>query len=251
MPGFFWAVYDHLVERGAKARAGFPTTRWSAVEGMRSGVETERRRSWDAIVDGYRAPICEYLRLRWRREAADAEDLAQSFFAWAITEDIFASYDSERARFRTFVRLCLDRFVMNEDKAGARLKRGGGALHAPLEAAEGVVAGSPSPETLFERAWQRSLVARAVEALRAHCDEGDKRSHFSLFERYDLADPDERPTYRALAEESGLPVTTVTMRLAYARRELRRLLLADLEGLTASHDELRHEARLVLGVSIE
>jgi len=36
---------------------------------------------------------------------------------------------------------------------------------------------------------------------------------------------EDRPSCRALAEEFGLPVTQVTNHLAWARRELRRLVL--------------------------
>jgi hypothetical protein len=42
-------------------------------------------------------------------------------------------------------------------------------------------------------------------------------------------------------------VTTVTNQLAYARRELRRLVLENLSEITATDDELRSESRVLLG----
>lgn len=50
---------------------------------------------------------------------------------------------------------------------------------------------------------------------------------FRVFARHDLERlrEEDRPSYRALAEEFGLPVTQVTNHLAWARRELRRLVL--------------------------
>jgi hypothetical protein len=86
--------------------------------------------------------------------------------------------------------------------------------------------------------------------LRSHCEEKNKRAVFTAFERYDLSDPASRPTYEALAGELGLPATTVTNHLAYARRELRRLVLVKLEEITATEEEFRDEAKALLGVDV-
>ena len=56
-----------------------------------------------------------------------------------------------------------------------------------------------------------------------------------------------RPAYRTIAEELGLPVTQVTNHLAWARRELRRLVLERLRSLTSSDAEFREEAEELLG----
>jgi RNA polymerase sigma factor (sigma-70 family) len=234
---------------------GFPTTRASAVRGVRSEDQAERSRSWTALVAAYWRPVYKHVRVRWKKSRADAEDLTQGFFARAVERDFFASYDAEQARFRTFMRTCLDRFVSNANKAEGRMKRGGDAEIRSLDfdAAEAELAGAPqaSPEELFDHEWRRGLVAAAIEALREECEQHGRQSHFTIFERYDLCADDPRPTYEALAEELGVPATTVTNRLAFARRELRRLVLARLEELTATNEELREEARLLFGADVE
>ena len=50
------------------------------------------------------------------------------------------------------------------------------------------------------------------------------------------------------AAEFGIPVTQVTNYLAFARRELRRLVLERLQTLCATDEEFRLEARDFLGV---
>jgi DNA-directed RNA polymerase specialized sigma24 family protein len=167
-----------------------------------------------------------------------------------MEKDFFAGYDEERARFRTFLRICLDRFASNEHKAAARIKRGGGerALSLDFDGAEGelVAAGDPhSPEDVFDREWRRSLFDLAIEALRAR-SAGDKATAFAAFERYDLC-PGVRPTYEEIARELGVTTTTITNHLAWARRELRRLVLERLEEITGSDDEYGAEARALLG----
>ena len=57
-----------------------------------------------------------------------------------------------------------------------------------------------------------------------------------------------RPTYAALARETGLRVTDVTNQLAWARRAFREIVLALLRDVCASDEEFRAEARDLLGV---
>jgi len=90
--------------------------------------------------------------------------------------------------------------------------------------------------------------AELTEALRASCEAAGKTTQFAVFQRYDLDDsPDVRPTYAQLASELAIPVTQVTNYLAFARRELRRLVLERLRSLCATDEEFRLEARELLG----
>jgi RNA polymerase sigma factor (sigma-70 family) len=244
-----------LAQDSSIPAGGFPTTRWSAVVGARSEDEALRRRSWDALVAAYWRPAYKHVRLRWRRSRDDAQDLVQAFFERGMEKDFFDRYDPRIARFRTFFRTCLDRHVGDDDKSRRRLKRGGGAPHLSLDfdAAEREIeaaASTGSADDMFDREWVRGLFTLAVAVLREECAAKGKETAFQLFERYDLSEPDDRPTYDALGRELGLTGPTVTTHLAYARRELRRLVLAKLEEITSSREELREEAKLLLGVDV-
>jgi RNA polymerase sigma factor (sigma-70 family) len=227
---------------------GFPTTRVSALEGAWSDDEPVRRRSWEALVAAYWKPAYKHVRVRWRKSPEDAADRVQSFFERAVEKELWTGYDVGRARFRTFFRVCLDRFVSNEERAARREKRGGGARPLDFDAAEDELARAgavASPEDAFDREWRRQLFQLAIADLEAECSARGKRACWDAFARYDLADG-ERPTYEELGRELGLPATTITNHLAFARRELKRLVLARLEEITASPEELREEARLLL-----
>ena len=242
-------AYDDTDIGGGGGR--FPTTRVSAVLGVRSGEPEVRARSFEALVAAYWRPVYKHVRIHWRKSNEDAKDLTQGFFTRAMEKDFFDGYDRRKGRFRTFLRTCLDRFLSNEDKSERRLKRGGAVLPLDFEAAEAELeAAAPreDPERAFDAEWVRSLFGLAVEALRAECARGAKNVHFRLFERYDLDNSGgERPTYAALAAEFGLKTTDVTNHLAFARREFRRLLLDILRELTSGDEEFRREARLLLG----
>jgi DNA-directed RNA polymerase specialized sigma24 family protein len=173
-----------------------------------------------------------------------------------MTRRFFDTYDPARARFRTFVRTCVDHFAANARRAESRLKRGGGALVLPLDfdgaEAEFARAGSlteADAESCFYQEWVRAVLSRAVESFREECARDGHEDRFRLFERYDLQ-PTEgrtRPTYKELAGEFALPVTQVTNHLAWARRAFRRQVFGALRALSGSEAEFRAEARELLG----
>jgi RNA polymerase sigma factor (sigma-70 family) len=212
-----------------------------------------RERSWAALVEGYWKPAYKHVRVKWRLGSEDARDALQEFFQRAVEKDFFASYDVERGRFRAFLRTCLDRQVSNALKAQQRDKRGGGVapLSLDFDGAERELerAGAAvweTPEECFDREWRRHLFDLAVEGLRAECQANGKAGWFQLFERYDLTEGS-RLTYAELGAELGVPATTVTNQLAWARRRFREQLLDRLGALTGNDDELREEARQLLG----
>lgn len=236
---------------------GFPTTRRSAVLAMRSPDAGERRRGYDAIVAAYWKPAYVYLRARWRVPSEEARDLVQGFFTEALEKGYLERYEPTRARFRSWVRVCLDGFAGHAREAAGRLKRGGGSVSVPLDVAAGEravealsAAGAPDDvEEMFRREWARALFEDAMTSLRGHAASAGRELALALFLRYDVeADPDARTIrYDDLAAEFGVPVTTVTNQLHWARREFRRLVLERLREITLDDDEFRSEARSLLG----
>lgn len=238
---------------GAEER--FPQTRWSAIVAAGSSDSNERTRAYEVLVASYWKPVYKYIRIKWGKSNEDAKDITQGFFTRVMEKDFFQGFDPSRARFRTFLRTCLDRYIANEMKAGNRQKRGGNAHIASLdfENAEGELSARQVPDTesmddFFDQEWLRSLFALAIEALRDFCEKKGKMQQFEIFEIYDL-NPDSAnpPAYSEIAANFDIPVTQVTNYLAFARREFRRILLEKLRDITSSDTEFRNEARLILG----
>ena len=105
----------------------FPLTHQSVLERIRSGDDTIRHGAFSDLVTGYWRPSYHYLRLHWRLSPDDAEDIIQGFFTVAFEKGYLEKFDPAKARFRTFLRTCLDRFLQNQRKAETALKRGGAA----------------------------------------------------------------------------------------------------------------------------
>jgi RNA polymerase sigma factor (sigma-70 family) len=236
----------------------FPETRWSVMDAARSADPLERERALETLFEAYWKPVYKYIRLRWNKTPEDAQDLTQGFFAELLERELLAKYDPAKGRLRTFLRVCADSFVMNENKAAQRQKRGGNVLHVALdfEGAEGelratamrsAAAASPkSVEDFFEKEWIRSLFTLAVEDLRKLCRERRREKTFDLFEEYDL-EGERDVSYDKLAQKYGIPTTDVTNALAWARREFRRLALDRLREICGSYEEFQREVTAVFG----
>jgi RNA polymerase sigma factor (sigma-70 family) len=236
----------------------FPPTRRSVIEAVRSIDAGERECALEALCAAYWRPIYKYVRWRWHRPAEAAQDLTQGFFAELLERELLDRFDPKKSRLRTYLRVCVDSFVRNEDKAGRRQKRGGNVLHVALDFASAEEefgatvmdpALIPSPESLeefFEKEWVRSLFALAVEDLRELCGARERERTFHLFEAYDL-EGGEKMSYGQLARDYGISMTDVTNALAWARREFRTIALGRLRELCGSEEEFHREARAAFG----
>jgi RNA polymerase sigma factor (sigma-70 family) len=234
----------------------FPATHCTLVRASGSADPTVRKQAQETLIATYWKPVYKYIRVKWQFPNEDAKDLTQAFFAQAVEKSFFDRFDPAKARFRTFVRLCVDGFVAKERRAAARLKRGGHTelLSLDFEAADGELRCQPpaqgvDPDDFFRQEWVRSLFALAVEDLRQRCAASDKNTHFALFERYDLEGPlaPESPSYAQLGREFGLSSTQVTNYLAFARRQFRQLVLDRLRATTGNEEEFQHEMRRLFG----
>jgi RNA polymerase sigma factor (sigma-70 family) len=229
------------------ARRQFPSTRHSLIAAAMDGKGDLARDALGQIIAVYWKPAYKYVRLKHQRGNEEAKDLVQGFFAALVESGILKRFDPSLGSFRTYLRACLDHFVMKQDEAAGRLKRGGHYALVPLDfdAAERELPFADRrmpPDELFHREWQRHVLALAINDLREHSALSGKELWFRLFEEYDLAD-EPRPRYEDLANAHGVAATTVTNALAWARRELRRFALERISAVTVTRSEFRAEAR--------
>lgn len=242
----------------------FPTTRGSAVGAIASEDPAERAVALETLVRAYWRPVYAHVRLRWRRSAEDARDVTQGFFARAIENRQLGSYAPDQSRFRTYLRAALDHYVTDLARHEGRQKRGGGvsSLSLDFDGAEEAIAidGSLAAheataiDAHFDREWKRSLFAAALAALETTTARQGKEIYFEVFRRYvlepelSLAAP---PSYADIARDCSITVTDVTNYLSWTRRELRARVIDELRAITVNDEELRDEARAMLGIEVD
>jgi RNA polymerase sigma factor (sigma-70 family) len=236
--------------------AAFPATQCAVLAAIADADPQVREEALSTLITAYWKPVYKYIRIKWKAANEDAKDLTQAFFTKALQKSFFESYDPARARFRTYLRTCVDGFVANERKAAGRIKRGGAVeqLSLDFEGAENEIHlrerhGATDLDEFFHQEWVRHLFGLAVEELRRQCQATGKSVHFALFERYDLEDPETRQplSYAQLGEPFGLTATQVTNYLASVRRQFRTLVLDVLRASTGNDEEFRAEAARLLG----
>lgn len=236
--------------------AAFPATYHSLVHRLRDADDGQRRAAFDGLARAYWVPIYSYFRLHWREDADDAEDLTQSFLSSAWDRGFLAHFDAERARFRTYLRLCLDRHVLNHRRAADAQKRAYTAPHVALDTAdvERALSSRVPPadadlEAFFHTEFVRALLARTVTRLKDDLTARGRALAFQVFAAYDLT-PDTPVRYAELAATFDIPVTQVTNHLHAARRRFRELALDELRELCTTDDEFRAEAQALFGVTV-
>jgi RNA polymerase sigma factor (sigma-70 family) len=236
----------------------FSTTRLSAIVAASSQDNEVRTHAYERIISVYWKPVYKYIRVRWHKSNEDAKDLTQAFFTKIMEKGFINSYDPKKSRFRTFLRVCLDRFLSNDEKAATRIKRGGNTqlLSLDFESIDEELRLTDShsrneTEEYFDKEWVRHLFGIAVSKLKNRYDSSGKTVYFKLFELYHLADEADGvvPTYEQLSSQFHLSISTVTNYLASARKDFRTIVLEELRGVTATDEEFRQEARELLSIN--
>jgi len=227
----------------------FPATRESAIKALLSDEPMRVREGLEAVAAAYWKPVYKYLRLRWSKSPDEAEDLTQAFFEVAIDRETLVRYEASRARFRTFLKSCLDRFVIDAHRRQVTARRGGLHAHVQFASAEAeLTASHGDPKDSFDTEWLRHIMQLALERLDREMAAKGKPIHAALFRAFHATE--DRPSYEVLAARHGCSTTDVANWLFLARKEFRHVALDMLRELTLDDDDYAAEARAVFGIDV-
>jgi RNA polymerase sigma factor (sigma-70 family) len=191
------------------------------LDDLGSADEHTKARARERLAEQYWTPIYTYVRMRWRLAPDRAAELTQEMFLRDLERDTFQKYDPDRARFRTFLRVCADNLVKEQARFASAAKRDTSAA-VSYDEAEGSLAlidASLSPEEAFELAWRKRVISIARDRLDSNLRSRGKQKHAELFAMF--TDEEPPPSYAEAAERVGASVHDVTNWLHLARREWR------------------------------
>lgn len=227
--------------------SSFLTTRWSLVARAASPHAPEARGALEDLCRAYWWPLYAYLRRRGI-DGERAADLVQGLFAELIEKGRLAQADGERGRFRGWLLAALKYHVGHEDERDRAAKRGGGALHVPLDAGEAdrrwqlASATELDAERTFERAWALSVLDAALARLELRMEREGKTALFSALKPFLTAEPDAaglRTIAQTLASSEGaVKIAAHRVRQAW-REEIRAEIASTLDDVRDLDDEVR------------
>lgn len=208
-----------------QGRGGFPTTSSSLVVQLASDDE-RRIESIGRLFTLYHGAILAHLRRTWRKLSfEEIEDRASAFFASLLEKDAFKGFDPLKARFRTFLKMLLDRFARDENDGATARFRGGGVKHVSFHGDRGgleeILADhdSLSPEEMLDEVIRQDFLSRAAEKTRAWAEATGRSKQFEAFRLYAL-EPEEGATYRSVAERLGVKESDVRNHIHGMRKRL-------------------------------
>jgi RNA polymerase sigma factor (sigma-70 family) len=209
-----------------------------------AGPHQERRDGFETLCRRYWKPIYCFLRRALRRDNESAKDLTQDFFLWLDQGEVLARFDPQAGAFSAFLKGLLRNFVRNHDGARRSLKRGGGRALVTLDGAERIEdTSAPSPEEAFDHAWVDALIEDATERVRQTLREEGQTVRLQVFELYELAEPNQQPTYVDLAARLGIKKHDVRNHLFATREKVRSEIRRALADTVTSLTDLEQEWR--------
>ena len=222
----------------------FAATRWTLVARARGG-DSAAQAAISELCAAYYAPVNAFLRAEGRTEDA-ARELAHEFFARVLAGGALGGADAARGRFRSYLLGALKHFLADHrDRAHAE-KRGGGTTPEPLDTATGAGLALPSArddDSIFDRQWALTLIARALEIVGNELRDAGKSAHFDALKPWltgENAALSQADAARQLEMSEGAVKVAIHRLRQRFREAVKSEIAQTVRGDGDVDDELRH-----------
>jgi RNA polymerase sigma-70 factor (ECF subfamily) len=218
-------------DRGVSPGDRFATTQWSLVISAADRTSPRAQQALAELCSAYWYPLYAFVR-RQGSSAAEAEDLTQGFFLALLEKEFLAATGPEKGRFRTFLLLCLKRFLANARDRERAQKRGGGRPLVSInrDEAESRYQAEPADaataERIYERRWALALLDQVLARLEDEYRQSGKSSLFAQLKLYLVAD-EPAARYADVAADLGVTEGAVKVAVHRLRRRYGELLRAE------------------------
>jgi RNA polymerase sigma-70 factor (ECF subfamily) len=237
---------------GPSSEAWFTTTHWSVVLAARQSASPDAERALERLCRTYWYPLYAFVR-RQGRNAEDAQDLTQGFFARLLEKEYLRLADPARGRFRTFLLASLNAFLAEAHRHVHRLKRGGGQTFISWDALtveQRYLAESrdeSTAEALYEARWALTLLETVLGRLGTELASAGKDRLFAELKGHLWGEPN-AASYTELAPRLGLSEGALKVAVHRLRRRFRQLLREEVARNVADPAEVDEELRHLVAV---
>jgi len=218
-------------------------THWSVISRARRD-STAAFDALEQLASQYRDPVRDYVAAIGYRD--EAEDLTQDFFARKfLRESFFRSVHRGQGSFRTFLKLCVKRFVIDHHRRRRRPGEEPGSL--ALDASEDpdrtppeLQSLEPAADRAMDQAWARSVIELARQRLREELSKSGKEALGREFFRELDQDPD-ASGHQEIASRLGLSAGAVTTSFYRFRLRLQHLIREEIAATVVEAGEVESE----------
>lgn len=219
---------------------------------LRSASDSHRQRAFEELCQSYWRPLYTFAR-RGGHSIQDAEDLTQGFLSHLLSRGDLGPLTPDKGQLRRFLKASFQNFITDEIRKGNRQKRGGPiAEWVDLESAERqyqrVLSKAATPEEAFDRHWGRTVLQRALHALRERFQARGRANLFIELEPF-LGSDAPQPAYREIAQRIGQTENTVAAAVSRMRREFRELLRQEIADTLGDDQSVDEELQYLLRVA--
>ena len=162
----------------------FLTTHWSIIEKAQADKEGNRALI-GLLLKKYWKPVYCYLR-RKGYDNEQAKDLTQGFFHEIVLgRGLIEKADQSKGRFRSFLLLALNRYLINIEEAETAQKRIPREMLVsldqidPPDLPDSLV--QSAPEETFNYAWVSALLEQVLDEVQKKCSARDLTVHWQVF----------------------------------------------------------------------
>lgn len=227
----------------------FFTTPWSVVLAAANRTSPECDRALERLCGVYWYPLYAFIR-RQGHPHHEAEDFTQEFFSRLLEKDYLDGVGPEKGKFRSFLLVCIKRFLANEHDRATAKKRGGGRRHLSIDFGEADERYRLEPshdvtaERIYQRRWALALLEQVLAILAQEFQRTGKGELFETLKAYLVGEHD-APPYAEVGERLGLSEGAVKVAVYRLRQRFRRVLRAEVARTVADDSDIDQEIRLL------
>ncbi len=225
---------------GGAARE-FPSTRWTLIVSSRDSMES-RRSAMNELLQQYWKPLYFYARLKGMTIEA-AKDAVQDFWTHLLEREFLDRLDRSKGRFRGYLRMALDHYLVNQYEARSAQKRGGGRVPVSLDVdvaeRDLSTASGGAASDVFDREWALGVMERSLKRLEEEFRTGERGRAFDVvlkFFRFGHA-----PSYTDAAKETGMNLPQFKVFLHRTRARFQKLVREEVVQTVADAGDVESE----------
>lgn len=219
------------------------------VKAMNTENIERRHTAFAALCREYWKPLYVFSH-RLGCDQQEAEDLTQGFFAYLAQRPALETATPALGKLRTFLLKIFQRYIADVRAHGNAQKRGGGAQIYSLDVEEGEellpfdVAGTETPETLYDRTWAHALLRATLQDLDAAEEAAGRGPIFRVLKSQLIPEGAEQDRHEVAAKESGMSPEAVRQAVSRLRKKFRDCLRRRIAATLNEPDDARIDEEL-------